>query len=576
MAGESMLVFPSVTKSDLVAFQKLKVNGKQEYQLSSLAMFGEPDDPGFAFVAHGPVEREWFVVFDIPGNAELAAHVAAARAGGFYPTIVTGTGSHDFGKPDYYLLTVVFERLTSDVPIQWAVQPSVTVHEDWHSFAKTFGDTTTMVVSADSFGTVTSATKIGNLHVGKKHFERYASVRYAQVDARWKPWSLQRANDVPNDPAGLQNSAKNNAVMRNWARVDHAVPSRWKFAGANSTMVYYRKDMYEPWPDMQDDFVQGKRVVGPVNRQELEYHLGVWVNQYGYWPHRIGANGPKHAPRYCCTFVPWGRRGPRARYFYVIDASNPDPPKYVPDIKFGGSAKQGPTFSGSPGDVHLPDGFQFGAAANKPRWAPPMLRGEPRARADLVWRGGLPCLLSDPPVGWGPIYPAQGGGGTGPGGGTIGGHGFEKAPTTASLLGQIDQRVRLEMEWRHSRHAQLVISIDGKCKLARAYTYGEVGYLCTQLTHVEGIPPLERVWASEFRVCGTSGGELWCLGDPPMKMEGVSGVVDLTMAASYTCVLQSDGAVLCEGESTYLGNCLEATNGWHQVDFSLSTCPEFL
>ncbi len=97
-----------------------------------------------------------------------------------------------------------------------------------------------------------------------------------------------------------------------------------------------------------------------------------------------------------------------------------------------------------------------------------------------------------------------------------------------------------------------------------------------ELTHVEGIPPLDRVWASEFRVCGTSGGELWCLGDPPAKLEGVSGVVDLTMAASYTCVLQADGAVLCQGESTYLGNCLEPTSGWHQVDFTLSTCPGFL
>ncbi len=163
MAGESMLVFPCVTKSDLIAFQNLKVNGEQEYQLSSLAMFGEPDDPRFAFVAHGPVEREWFIVFDIAGNAELAAQVAAARLGGFYPTLVTGTGSHDFAKPDYYLVTVVFERLPSGEALQWAVQPSVTVFEDWEGFAETLKDTSAMVVSADSFGTVTSSGKIWNV-----------------------------------------------------------------------------------------------------------------------------------------------------------------------------------------------------------------------------------------------------------------------------------------------------------------------------------------------------------------------------------------------------------------------------
>jgi hypothetical protein len=94
-----------------------------------------------------------------------------------------------------------------------------------------------------------------------------------------------------------------------------------------------------------------------------------------------------------------------------------------------------------------------------------------------------------------------------------------------------------------------------------------------EFTLVEGLPPIDHLWTGGFRVCGTSAGELWCLGNPASKLEGVEGVIDVALSDFGTCVLRLDGVVLCNGDPTGSGNCGQPFTGWHQVDLSLNTCP---
>ncbi|MBL9021981.1 MAG: hypothetical protein JNL21_07255 [Myxococcales bacterium] len=246
----------SVTKLDLIELMVEKENNRQKWQLVSLAMFGDPDDPRFAFIAHYPNLRPWTIEFDVVSQLDHIGKAIPKAAQRYFPTIVTGTGASELARPDYFRLTVVYEKFPPDI------NPAavLTIYESWDEMAAGVGDQNSMIVSLDSFGTVKNSG-------GKKvYLERLVNIRYNQTQQFWLPWSVQKLDDVPkNDAAGVQHSPKNGAVMKNWARIDHAVPSRWRFAGDDATFVHYRKDMYEAWPaSLQDEFVQGKRVVGPV------------------------------------------------------------------------------------------------------------------------------------------------------------------------------------------------------------------------------------------------------------------------------------------------------------------------
>ncbi len=453
-------------------------------QLVSLAMYGEPGAPMYAYIAQEPLVRPWHIETGITSTLDFVTRSTYWAAQGYYPTMVTGTGSNSTASLETFSLAVVYEH---GAPKGAYLGGPVR----WNDFAPP-GDeiTSKILVSFDGFGVRSHGDADPSAIVRRMWFVGL----YRPQPQSFIAWNLLRSTDVhvSSGLGGLLESEHHQAVLKGWARGEHSVPDRWNTDDEirRPVTTIYRTDVYEPWPDDLRNYSQGgSPIYGPTGSAGVDEMVRFADNELGWWPHRIGANGPADDPRFCITLVKKWMKAPKVRYFHVVDAADQNPPTHVtvptpnPPVpsQVGGAGNSGIGVFTEPKPNPGSSGGGTSAMPRPPRWEPSPFPGAPRVRSDLMVVDAASVTAQFVPVPHNPfphgddIDPSnQEGLGPAP---------EDSPPTLAFLIGQIDQILRNVSDRSGARSLQLFIAQDGRGVLSRAYTNAEYNFMMTQVHH---------------------------------------------------------------------------------------------
>lgn len=286
----------------------------------------------------------------------------------------------------------------------------------------------------------------------------------------------------------------NAAVRRGWGVVDQVVASPYGAGGQRAVATLWRGDVFDEWPPDPTDgsFTGGTVVLGPIPISELQSGHD-YLTGLGYYPHRVsvsGADDPWVTVVYARATRPLGRK------FVVVDARDPDPPKWVGGQIRTASSKRffemleqkRPYWGHAAAEVR--------AQKASPGWA---------KRRQIILTPDLEIeLANDLPAG--PAVEANRGRGLGAlaglggdvytvqGGGAFGSAPSYTGPAFAfpNRYKILDQWVYVRMQQSGARAAQVAVARGGKLVIWRAYTWAEPGYLVTHPTHLMGLGSIAK------------------------------------------------------------------------------------
>jgi hypothetical protein len=514
-------LIPAATRAELGESWDAPNQGRQ---LVSLAMFGDVAAPRYAALFREGRVRAWQIEDDIRSQAEADARSAFWAEQGYYPSMITATGSDDASSPGAYRAAVVYERGLGS--LRQVVVPSA-----WSTFSKSVN----LIIQRRLQRIPLAVDSVGVRDRFGFRSALYAAVTDQQSTAQIL-FSVRIRDDLHGGP--LDASTMHQATLRGFARLEQAVPLAFKSGGSLPVLALYRTDTYDPWPDdLKVPFGGGVGVLGPMTIQELNAVIDEeWISKY--WPLKLGANGKGSSLRYCVTFVRRGRTKPKTQYFRVVDAEDASPPSRV-------------TITAQP--LRRPP-------LNMPpsRWGPAPFAGAPRSLLDEQWRDGR---MDD---GW---MPYKGSAPEPPGDTSLPSvpHLPQPLSTLDELLATIDAQMKSNMRAFGARSAQLVATVEGRLVMSRAYTLAELNYPVTQVRHLFALGSVSK-WLVSMKIVEqfAPNGNLAELGATMPEVFGVT-------PAEFAAKLAANPVEATRLQATRLEDLLRHRSGWQGDRNSTST-----
>lgn len=323
-------IYPWLTTGDLMG---MVVSMQAGWQLVSLAMYGDVDDPRFVALFHEGRQRPWTVTQTFQSALDAQAMVLNAIPDDYYPTMVTATGSMS-GEPRWRGL-LVLEKYPG---LPYLSQPTLVLGQSLG--AKIGTDEAEVPLGPDNLlqktGRSASSIDCFSVRLPPDHpFEqptykvKYCAVLWPSLGGRVFRTNLldiERVGDqgsIPDTSTGLEAAAQHNAVKQGWVRAHHAVPHARSQGGKRKVFVDYRDDTYVPWnDDMLAHWDGGTPVLGPLKANQVNAAL-THLSETGAFPLSVGANGVGSQRRFCITYSRTGKTKPKAVYFTVSSDVSP-------------------------------------------------------------------------------------------------------------------------------------------------------------------------------------------------------------------------------------------------------------